>query len=118
MLNLFLLIISALFGAVGQIFLKKSAAACAEHSGIVQYFIALLCNGSAWVGAVSYFISLGLYMVALSRTELSAARSISAFSYVLVIVLSYFIFGDSFTPIKIAGMVCISVGVFLLSFSM
>ncbi|MBR6061892.1 MAG: EamA family transporter [Spirochaetales bacterium] len=118
MLNLFLLILSALFGAVGQIFLKKSAAACAGQDGVLQYFISLLCNGSAWIGAVSYFVSLGLYMVALSRTELSAARSVSAFSYVLVIVLSYFIFGDTFTPFKIAGIVCISVGVFLLSLSM
>ena len=118
MLNLFLLILSALFGAVGQIFLKKSAAACAEQNGILQYFISLLCNGSAWIGAVSYFVSLGLYMVALSRTELSIARSVSAFSYVLVIVMSYYIFGDTFTPLKIVGIIFISVGIFLLGLKM
>jgi len=118
MLNLILLILSALFGAVGQIFLKKSAAACAEQADIVQYFISLLCNGSAWIGAVSYFVSLGLYMVALSRTELSIARSVSAFSYVLVIVLSYFIFRDTFTPLKVAGVILISVGIFLLGLRM
>jgi multidrug transporter EmrE-like cation transporter len=118
MLNLILLILSALFGAVGQIFLKKSAAACAEQAGIVQYFISLLCNGSAWIGAVSYFVSLGLYMVALSRTELSIARSVSAFSYVLVIVLSYFVFGDTFTPLKVMGIILISLGIFLLGVRM
>ena len=118
MLNLILLILSALFGAVGQIFLKKSATACAEQAGIVQYFISLLCNGSAWIGAVSYFVSLGLYMVALSRTELSIARSVSAFSYVLVIVLSYFVFGDTFSPLKVMGIILISVGIFLLGVRM
>lgn len=118
MFNLFLLILSAMFGAAGQIFLKKSAAACVGQNGVLQYFISLLCNGSAWIGALSYFVSLGLYMVALSKTELSVARSVSAFSYVAVIVLSYFIFGDTFTPLKAAGIACITAGIFMLSLSM
>ncbi|MBP5450553.1 MAG: hypothetical protein J6Y01_10620 [Spirochaetales bacterium] len=118
MLNLILLILSAVFGAVGQIFLKKSAALCAGQPDFIRYFIALLCNGYAWGGAIAYFVSLGLYMVALSKTELSVARSVSAFSYVLVILLSYFIFGDTVTPFKIAGIVLISVGIFLLGVGM
>ena len=117
MRNLFLLIISALLGALGQILLKKAASICDISQGYLRYFFYLICNGYAWCGAISYFVSLALYMVALNGTELSIARSVSAFSYVLVIIISYFIFKDSITLLKVIGMLFITVGIFILGIS-
>ncbi len=117
MQNLIILIVSALFGAAGQLLLKKSAVGCSMDGGYVRYFISLICNVYAWLGAFSYFISLGLYMIAINRTELSIARSVSAFSYVLVIVLSYFIFSEHFSVGKVVGMIFIAAGIFILGMS-
>ena len=116
MLNLLYLIIAAVLGSFGQVFLKKGAVSTQLTTNYFTYFLDLLKNPFAWLGTISYFASLGFYMVALNKTELSIARSISALSYVFVIAISFFLFKDSISPLKIIAIILISIGIFILGF--
>ncbi|MCK4798174.1 MAG: EamA family transporter [Spirochaetes bacterium] len=111
-MSILLLIISAVLAAGGQLSLKKSAL----HSGIsgqniVFYFLNLIKNPYAWLGVFFYGTSFMVYMIALKRVKLSYARSFSALSYVLVIILSILIFKDNVNIITIIGIGFIAIGI-------
>lgn len=116
MLNFILLIASALFGSFGQLFLKKGAITSNLSGNYLYYFIDLISNFYVWIGCSFYAISLTLYMIALNKTELSTARSISAASYIAVVILSTIFFHDKITILKIISVIFITTGIFLLSF--
>lgn len=66
-------------------------------------------------GIILYGISFTTYIYLLSRYDLGyIIPLVSAFVYLIIFVASYFIFKESFTPAKIAGITMIIVGLILL----
>lgn len=66
-------------------------------------------------GIMLYGISFMTYIYLLSRYDLGyIIPLVSAFVYIIIFVASYFIFKESFTPAKIAGITMIVVGLILL----
>jgi drug/metabolite transporter (DMT)-like permease len=68
----------------------------------------------AWAVVACELASLGAWMVVLSEVSLSAAFSISALSYVLVIAASWGVFGEAVSGLQIAGGAAILTGVWLI----
>ena len=66
-------------------------------------------------GLLVLVFSMGLHLMALSRVELSFAYPFLSISYVLVLIAGYFLFGESISVARIAGVGLICVGTFFVA---
>jgi multidrug transporter EmrE-like cation transporter len=68
-----------------------------------------------WTGMICYGASLCVWLAALSKAPVSTAYPMLSLGYVVVAVVSVGWLGESMTPVKIAGIVLICLGVVLLT---
>lgn len=110
------MILSSILAAAGQLSLKKGALAFNQlNSNTISYLFALARNPFIWGGFISYGLSFMVYMIVLRKVELSTARSFSALSYVIVISLSFIIYKDDFSWLKLAGILAIAGGITMIA---
>jgi multidrug transporter EmrE-like cation transporter len=68
-----------------------------------------------FTGLVCYVASVGIWMLVLSRTEVSVAYPLSSLGYVATAVAAWYFFSEPMTVTRIAGIVVIIVGVYLVA---
>jgi multidrug transporter EmrE-like cation transporter len=114
-----LLVGSILLGSIGQILLKQGAnqlkGSKLSLSTIPQLCIDVYSNVPILSGIALYGISSFLWILALTKTELSFAYPMVAFSYVIVSCASWIIFKDHLSLSRLLSLGIIAVGVILLS---
>lgn len=66
-------------------------------------------------GLLFYVISVVLWLLVLSRTEVSLAYPMISLGYVLNAVTAYYLFGESLTLSRMAGILIILCGVYLIA---
>ena len=76
---------------------------------------AMVTNISLWISAFCYIVSIGLWLVVLSKVDVSFAYPFLSIGYVISAVVGYFVFHEAVTPVRIAGIVVICIGVILIS---
>ena len=111
-----ILLVAIALGAVGQIFLKAGIQKLGVHPPPMRV-LASIATPMVAGGFVCYGLSSLLYLLAISRLDLSYAYPMVAFSYVLVAVLSYWFFHDVPPPMRVAGLAIILVGVMVVALS-
>jgi len=67
------------------------------------------------VGLLCYFISAGLWIVALTRVDVTVAYPMLSLGYVIAAVLAWQIFGEQLTAARILGITIILIGVAVLA---
>jgi len=92
----------------GQVLLKSGATADGS-------FLAQLFRPTTLAGLVLYGGAALLYIVALRKIPMSVALPCTAASYVAVLVIGHFAFGEAVTPQKLAAIGLICGGVVLLA---
>jgi small multidrug resistance pump len=102
-----LLSISVLLGSIGQILFKFGAV---HGLGYLQ----ILFSPTIILGLLSYFLSALIYIIVLKHIPLSIAYPTISLSYIVIIILSHYFFGEAVTIQKIASMILIISGVSLL----
>ena len=102
-----LVIISTLFISIAQIFYKLA-------SEKLVFSFEVIFNYSLWIGLVLYAVAALLLILALQRGELSTVYPMVALSYLLVVILSHFVFGEIINVFKWTGIIFIIVGVAIL----
>lgn len=107
---LFVLFLSVLLNAGGQIFFKAARAVNSEAS-LVELFFYL----QTWLGLFLYGFSAICWLWVLSRAYLSYAYPILALSFPIVVALSALIFGEVISALRWAGVILIVLGVSLLA---
>ena len=75
----------------------------------------MITNIYLWGAMLCYAVSIVIWMVVLSKVEVSYAYPFLSIGYVLSAVVGYFWFSESISPIRIVGIVVICVGVVLIS---
>lgn len=114
-----LILTSVSLNALAQIFLKKGMATVGKFdfnaSSIGEKILPVITCGPVWVGMACYGLSIGLWLMVLSRTEVSAAYPFLSIGYVIVAFLGYFLFNDALTLPRILGIALICSGVVLIS---
>jgi drug/metabolite transporter (DMT)-like permease len=70
----------------------------------------VVLNPFVFGGLVVLVFSMGLYLMALSRVDMTFAYPLLSLSYVLVLIASYFWFGESINTARIAGIGLICLG--------
>ncbi len=104
----FLLVISTLLGAIGQLVFKIGVADVSDFSILVPYVI---------LGFVIYAISTLIYFYTLSRTNLSWAYSFGGLSYLFTVIFAAAFLGEVIVPLRWLGVIVIVAGVALIGLS-
>ena len=101
-MNILLILISVLLNCAAQLCIRKGMLIVGEvgMSGMVQNLGAMISN---------------LWMAVLSKVEVSFAYPFLSIGYVVAALVGYYFFDESLTFTRIAGIMVICVGVYLIS---
>jgi drug/metabolite transporter (DMT)-like permease len=119
---IYLAFAAPLIGTTGQILLKSAMNAMGkigpeQLASPISLGLRMLSDPKLVLAAFLYFFGFLLWMVILSRLELSKAYPILALSYCLVALASWAIFGEHLSLLRIGGTTVICLGVVMVGFS-
>ncbi|MDE2081867.1 MAG: EamA family transporter [Burkholderiales bacterium] len=75
----------------------------------------VLAQGPIVAGLACYVVSVGVWIVGLSRVEVSLAYPMLSLGYVVNAMAAWWLFGEALGPMRWAGMALILAGVFVMS---
>jgi spaO len=116
------LILSSVFlNALAQIFIRqgmlKLGSVSFNMEQIWNMALSVFTNMYLLSGMFSYGISIVLWMIVLSKVNVSLAYPFLSVGYVVTAVLAYLIFKEPLTVQKILGIAIICLGVVILTYS-
>jgi multidrug transporter EmrE-like cation transporter len=105
--------------ALAQIMLRKTMQTVgALPNGIEElpaFSLRLLENAWFIGGMLAYMLSVGAWLVVLSRWEVSAAYPLVSIGFVITAILGFTFLGEHVTPTRIAGIAVVCAGLFLIT---
>ncbi len=117
--NIFLILSSVALNAFAQLFIRQGMLKIGKINlnaeQIFNMIISVFTNIYLLAGMFSYGISIILWMVVLSKVNVSVAYPFLSVGYIITAVLAYFFFQEPLTLQKIAGILIICLGVFILA---
>ena len=112
-----ILLISVSFTSIGQLVLKKGLLNIGAIERLGLRFFQMLVHPLVILGVAFAILGWTAYVMALSKSELSYAYPIWSLTYVVVPLLSLFIYKESISLLKMGGLAFIAVGVILVAIS-
>jgi undecaprenyl phosphate-alpha-L-ara4N flippase subunit ArnE len=116
-MTLLLIFTSVVLGAVGQVLLKMGALRVGGVADVGLLLWRILTNPHILAGFALYGVASVLWIVVLSRAPLSLAYPLLSLGYVLVLLASAYVFGETIPAVRVAGIAAILVGLLLVSSS-
>jgi len=117
--QLALVLTGVLLNAVAQLLLKAGSASLAgielRAGNALAIAGRLVLNPPIIGGLVCYAISVVVWILALSRVEVSVAYPMLSVGYVVNAIAAWWLFGESLTAARLAGIGIILVGVWLVA---
>ncbi len=118
-LSLVLIRAGVLLNAVAQLLLKAGTNAVGhfEYSAANVLPVGMKFAFQPYIlaGIACYVVSLVVWILALSRVEVSIAYPMLSIGYVLNAVAAWYLFGEAVTPMRLAGIGIIIVGVYIVA---
>jgi drug/metabolite transporter (DMT)-like permease len=109
------IVVSIVAAGSGHLLLRAGAM---EYDGLIMQrtwhfheWAKLLLNLKVIVGLILWVVSSLAYLAVLSRVELSFVFCLGSLNYLIVPLLSHWLFKESLAPLRIVGMILIFVGV-------
>ncbi len=113
------ILISVLAGGFGQVILKKGMTDIGPltltFSQLGSILIRLFTNAYVIIGLGVYVISSILWLVALSRVNLSFAYPFVSLGYVIMLIASWQLFHENISLLRLLGCGTIILGIILIS---
>lgn len=117
--NIILILSSVLLNVTAQIFMKKGMIQVGEVQNSIKYLIGvipnMITNIFLWLAMLCYAISIFLWMIVLSKVDVSYAYPFLSVGYIVSLFAGYFLFSENITSIRILGVIIIAIGVLLIS---
>lgn len=117
--TIMIILVSVLLNCAAQLCMKSGMISVGEISGGLTGFLSafpqMITNVTLWISAVCYVVSITLWLVVLSKVDVSYAYPFLSIGYVLSAIAGYFLFFESVTPVRILGILVICVGVIIIS---
>jgi drug/metabolite transporter (DMT)-like permease len=115
--NLLLIVMTVCLNTAGQFMMKAGINRIGkiDLSRFFDFIPRIVTSGYVLGGFFAYMVSAALWIVILSRAELSWAFPMVSLSYVLTAIFSPILLGESFSVQRFIGILVICVGVFLVS---
>lgn len=118
-LSFSLILAGVLLNAAAQLLLKAGTNAIGHFefssANIVPVGLRLALEPFILGGVTCYVVSLVVWIMALSRVEVSIAYPMLSIGYVINAVAAWYLFGESLTALRLTGIGFIVVGVFLVA---
>ena len=112
-----LILITMLLNTVAQIFLKAGMIKIGTFSFTWENLFPILAqvSSSSWIifGVAIYASSVLTWLMVLSRVPVSIAYPMTSLAYITSAIAACYFFGENLTPIRIAGIFVIILGVYL-----
>jgi multidrug transporter EmrE-like cation transporter len=119
MKNLLLILTCVTLGVCGQLLLKHGMSANPDRvdqiAEVIPRLLRAAVNPVVLGGFLLYGVSAALWLIVLTRADLSYAYPLLSMGYVLVVLLSRVLFHETVTPVRFLGTLVICLGVFLIS---
>lgn len=122
MSELALILTSIVFGSIGQVVLKIGAnklnninQLSFSVASILKVVWEIFSTPVIIIGLVFFGLSFLLWVAVLAKVQLSYAYPMVSLGYIVVSILSYLIFNESFTLNKVIGIGTIIIGVFIIN---
>lgn len=87
----------------------------ADTPGKISFILALLLNPWVITGVASTFFAGVSWMLAMTRFEISYAFPFVSLNYILVLLAGFFIFGESFSLVKLGGTFLVILGLLVIA---
>lgn len=114
----FLLILSSVFlNCLAQVFMRKGMLIVGQLN-LAEFLDSLpqmLVNVWLWLALLCYTVSLIVWMIVLSKVEVSLAYPLSSVGYVITLFIGYIWMNEGIDFYKILGIFIIILGVIILS---
>jgi multidrug transporter EmrE-like cation transporter len=114
-----LLMLGVLLNAAAQLLLKAGTNAVGQFEfsaqNLVPVGMKLAFEPHIMGGFACYVVSVGVWILGLSRVDVSIAYPMLSVGYVLNAIAAWYLFGESFTAQKLIGIAFIVAGVFLVA---
>lgn len=114
-----LIILGVILNSLAQLLLKAGMSQVGQFAfnkaNIVPVGIKVLMCPPILLGVSTYVISLGVWLLVLSRAQVSFAYPMVSLGYVVTAIAAYFIFGESMSAMRVVGILIIISGVYLIS---
>jgi len=108
-----------LLNACAQLLLKAGTNAVGaitiERATILTTAFRVLTQWPVIAGLTCYVISVGVWIVGLSRVDVSLAYPMLSLGYVVNALAAWWLFGEMIGPLRAAGIMLILAGVFLIA---
>ncbi|MDR1818052.1 MAG: EamA family transporter [Puniceicoccales bacterium] len=116
-----LILLSVSLNAAAQMFMrtgmKRIGEVPLEVPALVKAAPQMLVNLWLWTALASYGVSVVLWMVVLSKVEVSFAYAFLSLGFVMVTVLGFLLFQENVTWVRALGIALICAGVFFVAHS-
>ncbi|MGB6295753.1 MAG: EamA family transporter [Rivularia sp. (in: cyanobacteria)] len=110
-----LLLLSVFASVTGQLFLKIGAGKLGRvnATNALQQILGIITTPQLLIGLACYGVGAVVYILLLTRVNLSVAGPSASLVYVFSVLLGYFIFKESIPLMRVAGLSLIVCGVIL-----
>ena len=113
-----LILTGVLLNAVAQLALKASVrdhGAIELGGGALPAAVQVAGEPALWLGLFCYGVSVIVWILALSRVDVSIAYPMLSIGYIVNAFAAWALFGEALTPMRLVGIGIIVVGVFVLA---
>jgi multidrug transporter EmrE-like cation transporter len=116
-INFLIIVLGVSLNAAGQLFLKSGANIIGPitSSSSITTVITEFINTYIIVGLLCYVFSVLIWIVALTRVDVSIAYPMLSLGYVIVTIAAWFLFNEEISAIKILALSIIIFGIVLLA---
>ncbi len=119
LINWILVLTAVFINAAAQLLLKVGARALNEFAfnvgNIVPILLKLASNGFILGGLACYVVSVLVWIVLLSRVEVSLAYPLVSLGYIVTALAAWWLFGEHLSTERVTGVAVILFGVFLIT---
>jgi drug/metabolite transporter (DMT)-like permease len=112
-----LLLLAVCAGAAGQLFLKLGALKLGKvtFTNVGDHLWRIATIPELLLGLLAYGMGAIAYILLLTRVNLSVAGPAAASVYIFTVLLGYFVFQESLSPLRLMGIGLVVCGVILIA---
>ena len=112
-------ITAVLLGSIAQLFLKHGVKQISGESLSFSrggaFFTDTFSQPSIWVGVFLYGLSFLVWIIAISKVDISVAYPMLGIGFVFTALFAHYFFGESLNITKVSGIILIVFGTYLVS---
>ncbi len=111
---------SVILGALGQVLMKEAMKLVGPFAGytgiadLIGYFFKAVVSFQMFGAVLCYGLSFGIWLLVLSRADLSFARPMVSFGYVIIVIYGY-MSGENMSTERVLGIGLIMIGLFFVA---